>query len=162
MSLIVTAECARAVLKHLTDTPLDLRLYVNDVDPSPHTPAAAYTEAAGHGYAPIVLAPERWTIEDGAPVVAEYPEQVFFFAGNLGLLYGYFIVSAFQSAPALAGDTGIPPRPERLYPYRGHPQGAPLPSGMQWAELFTDGPYRITNPGDSIHVTPCIELGASR
>jgi hypothetical protein len=70
-----------------------LHLYSNDVTPADGDTAASYTEIAGGGYASKSLAGATWTIVEGAPSVASFPEQIFAFTGVPGVatVYGYFI-----------------------------------------------------------------------
>ncbi len=73
---------------------LVLKLYTNNVTPGDADTVATYTEAAGNGYADVDLDSGDWTITPGNPSLAEQPQQVFTFTGNLGNVYGYFIVEA--------------------------------------------------------------------
>ncbi|MGH7261470.1 MAG: hypothetical protein ACREI9_12450 [Nitrospiraceae bacterium] len=69
-----------------------LKLFTNNVTPAETDTEASYTEAAGFGYAAVTLTPASWTITPGAPTEAAYPEQIFTFTGNLGNVYGYYVV----------------------------------------------------------------------
>ncbi len=73
---------------------LVLKLYTNNVTPGDADVVGDYTEAAGNGYADIDLDSGDWTITPGNPSSAEQPQQTFTFTGNLGNVYGYFIVEA--------------------------------------------------------------------
>lgn len=74
---------------------LKLKLYTNNYTPVEGSTESNYTEAAGNGYAAISLTPGSWTITPGAPTSAAFPQQTFTFTGNLGNVYGYFIVGLF-------------------------------------------------------------------
>lgn len=70
---------------------LVLRLYTNNITPAETDTAVTYTEAAANGYAAVQLAGANWTITEGAPSLADYPQQIFIFTGALGNVYGYFL-----------------------------------------------------------------------
>lgn len=69
---------------------LVLKLYTNDITPAKDDTAAQYLEAAGFGYAPVVLAGSAWGAAAGGSIAAG--QQVFTFTGALGNVYGYFMV----------------------------------------------------------------------
>jgi len=93
-----------------------LKLYTNNITPAETDTEATYTEAAGFGYASILLAAGSWTITPGAPTQAAYPEQTFTFSGALGNVYGYFVVQdtsgkilfaeRFSTGPFLIANAG--------------------------------------------------------
>jgi hypothetical protein len=124
----------RTVLGAVTAEVLSLRLYVNDKVPALDDSADDYVEMSGHGYAPIYLGANAWAFAmadpgTGTPARAEAPVQTFAFPA------GGATVHVFGSV--LVGDT----------------------SGILYgAARFDDGPYRVTNPGDFIEVTPRVLL----
>lgn len=73
---------------------LVLRLFVDNVTPNEVYTAASVTQASGFGYAPITLSGASWTITEGAPTFAAYPQQTFTFTGALGPVYGYYLTRA--------------------------------------------------------------------
>jgi hypothetical protein len=81
-----------AIVNHAPPEDLLLKLYVSDTKPRNTDDIGRYTEVAGFGYAPVKLAGEDWSIAEGPPARAEYPEQTFTFGGPLGKVYGYFVV----------------------------------------------------------------------
>jgi hypothetical protein len=94
-----------------------LKLYSSNTTPSENDSGTTYTELAGNGYAAINLTAANWTITEGAPTEAVYPQQTWTFTGAAGNVYGYYIVGAtsgkvlwaerFADGPyniALAGD----------------------------------------------------------
>lgn len=81
---------------------LVLRLFTTNVTPGNTDTAATYTEAAGNGYAPITLTGANWTVTEGAPSEAAYPQQVFTFTGALGNVYGYYLTRATSGKIAWA------------------------------------------------------------
>lgn len=95
---------------------LVLKLFVSNTTPAETDVAATYTEASGNGYAAVSLTAANWTIVEGAPTEATYPEITFTFTGALGNVYGYYIVGAtsgrikfverFTNAPFLIQNNG--------------------------------------------------------
>jgi len=93
-----------------------LKLYTNNITPAETDVTATYTEAAGFGYADILLSPASWTITPGGPTSAAYPEQTFTFTGALGNVYGYFVpqttstillfAERFTTGPFLIANSG--------------------------------------------------------
>lgn len=73
---------------------LVLRLYTSNTTPAETDTAATYTEASGNGYASVSLTAGNWTVTEGAPTEAVYPEVTFTFTGALGNVYGYYITGA--------------------------------------------------------------------
>ena len=69
-----------------------LKLYTNNVTPGEGDTESAYTEASGNGYAAKTLTGSSWSITPGAPSEASYAQQTWTFTGNLGNVYGYFVV----------------------------------------------------------------------
>ena len=75
----------KAIVNHTAPEDLVLKLFTNDgVMPS--------TEASGFGYAPRSLSGRSWQFVEGEPSHASHPEETFTFTGNLGQVYGYFLV----------------------------------------------------------------------
>lgn len=106
---------------------LVLRLFTNNITPAETDTAASYTEATWTGYAAVTLTGANWTITEGAPSQAAYPQQALTStAGSQNQnCYGYYLTRSAGGRIALA-------------------------------ERFTDGPYQIVNNGDQIKVTPQI------
>jgi len=73
---------------------LTLKLYSNDKVPAETDTTASFTEVSGNGYAAIALTGANWTLTEGAPTNAVYPEQIFTFTGAAGNVYGYYVVDA--------------------------------------------------------------------
>lgn len=96
MSLVVPNAAEDVILQNILNKTapqtLLLKLYTNNITPAETDTEATYTEAVGFGYAAISLTPASWTITPGAPSNAAFPQQVFTFTGNLGNVYGYFVV----------------------------------------------------------------------
>ena len=69
-----------------------LKLYTNNVTPGEGDTESTYTEASGNGYAAKTLTGSSWSITPGAPSEASYAQQTWTFTGNLGNVYGYFVV----------------------------------------------------------------------
>jgi hypothetical protein len=88
------ATMLEAILNKVAPQNLVLRLFTNNVTPGETDLAAAYTEASGNGYAAITLTAASWSVVEGAPSEASYPEQTFTFTGALGNVYGYYVTQA--------------------------------------------------------------------
>jgi len=71
-----------------------LKLFSNNMTPGETDTTASYTEVSGNGYAAINLTAANWTITEGAPTEAAYPQQTWTFTGAAGNVYGYYIVGA--------------------------------------------------------------------
>jgi len=106
---------------------LVLRLFKNNWTPVETDTEAAATEATFTGYGSIVLTGGTWVTTEGAPSSIDYPQQ------------------AFASSAAQA--------PQDVYGYYITQQTS---GKLVAAERFTDGPYTISNNGDTIKVTPKI------
>jgi hypothetical protein len=105
---------------------LRLKLFTNNVTPAEGDTEATYTEAAGNGYADVLLTGSTWgAAAAGAPSSIAYAQQTYTFTGALGNVYGYYLTQT-TSAKAVA------------------------------AERFSDGPYNIVNNGDQIKITPTL------
>ena len=80
------------ILNKTAPQTLRLKLYTNNYTPVEASTEADFTEASGNGYADVSLTASSWTITPGAPTSAAFPQQTFTFTGNLGNVYGYYIV----------------------------------------------------------------------
>lgn len=82
-------------------------LYTNNQSISNAVVLGDLTEATGSGYSAITLTGSSWTITEGAPTSAAFPQQTFTFSGAIGPIYGYFIkhgstligLEAFSAGP---------------------------------------------------------------
>jgi hypothetical protein len=84
---------------------LRYKLFATNITPSETDTAATYTEAAGGGYADILLTAANWTVTQGAPSSAAYAQQSYTFTGPLTTnltIYGYYAVRATTLDLALA------------------------------------------------------------
>jgi hypothetical protein len=108
---------------------LVLRLYTNDITPSETDTTATYTEATFTGYAAITLTASSWTVTEGAPGNAAYPQQTFTSSADQApqSVYGYYFTRVTSGR-------------------------------LAWAERFPSGPYVIANNGDNVKVTPKFTL----
>lgn len=134
MALVVPREGQAALwavaLAH-TQAPeiLLLKLYQNRHTPTDVDRADDYIEADFYGYAAISLAPARWTVTPGVKTRAHHEPQVF--------------VAERQINPQLVyGYYLVGARSGRLY----------------GAERCEDGPYRISQAGERIVITPELAL----
>ena len=133
MTLLVPNNGEGRILNNLVNkvAPQDLRLklYQNNITPAETDTAATYTVASWTGYANIDLAGATWTVTEGAPSDASYPEQTFTSSANQASQsnYGYYVIQQTSGT-------------------------------IMWAERFSDGPYNIVNLNDAIKVTPKITL----
>ncbi len=80
---------------------LVLRLYTSNTTPAEADTAATYTELAVAGYAAITLAGANWTLTEGAPGQAAYPQQTFTLTAA-ATVYGYYMTRASSGRIALA------------------------------------------------------------
>lgn len=108
---------------------LVLRLFKSNTTPAEADTAATYTEADFTGYSAVTLTASSWTVTEGAPSHADYPQVTFTSsAGSQSqAVYGYYLTRVSSGRIA-------------------------------WAERFADGPYTIVNSGDAIKVTAVISL----
>lgn len=105
-----------------------LKLFKNNVVPAETDTSSTFTEATFTGYAPLLLTGSSWSLTPGAPSAATVAQQTFTCtAATSEPIYGYFLTAATSA--------GSPPIA---------------------AEAFSDGPYTVTNNGDSIKITPNI------
>lgn len=84
----------QAMLGKTAMTTLTLRLYSNNVTISDTTVAGSFTEVTGSGYAAQALTAANWTVTEGTPTSAQYPQATFTFTGAAGNVYGYYITNA--------------------------------------------------------------------
>lgn len=103
---------------------LVLRLFRNDVYPAPGMTAASFDEPTFPGYAAVVLDGAKWAVSDGPKATAEHDQQPF-----------------VRSADG---------EPQTVY---GYFMTRARSGRVAWAERFTE-PVLMSNPGDSIVVTP--------
>lgn len=110
---------------------LALKLFCNNITPGDTDTTATYTEAAGGGYAAIVLANGSWTVSNVAGIEqAAYAQQTFTFTGPLTTnttIYGYYVV-----------DNASTPR-------------------VVYAQLL-NAPMTPANNGDETVITPAFQL----
>jgi len=131
MALVLPNQAEKILLEALVNKTapqdLKLKLFQNNVTPSETDTEATYTEATFTGYSAVTLTASSWTVTEGAPTQASYPEVTFTSTagGQNQSIYGYYLVQVTSGK-------------------------------LVWAERFTDGPYTIVNNGDSIKVTPVI------
>ena len=106
-----------------------LNLYTSNTTPAETDTAATYTYASFTGYASIQLSTgASWTTSGSAPTTIAYTQQTFACSatGATQQVYGYNLTTASGSGTLI------------------------------WAEKFSDGPYPVTNNGDTIKITPQI------
>lgn len=108
---------------------LILRLYKTNVTPSETTVVGDLTEADFTGYAAITLTGASWTTSGGDPATGSYAEQT-------------FSSSADQT-------------PQSVY---GYYLTRATDGDLVAAEKFSNGPYVISNNGDTIKLTPTITV----
>lgn len=77
--------------KYTAET-LRVKLYSNNVTPAETDTSASYTEVTGGGYAAVDLTAANWTITEGAPTEAAYPQITWTFSAAIGNVYGYYVV----------------------------------------------------------------------
>ena len=105
---------------------LVLRLFKSDTTPGETDTAETYTEADFTGYSALTLTPASWTITEGAPSNAAYPQVTFTSSASQSQnIYGYYLTRVTSGRIA-------------------------------WAERFADGPYAIVNAGDAIKVSAVV------
>jgi hypothetical protein len=131
MALVVTnaatLEMAKYYLNASQPQNLVLRLFTNNITPSPDSTASDFVEARSGGYSPIPLSGAQWTVKPGPPVEASFSQQAFTCNGS-GIVqscYGYFVTREQSGQVA-------------------------------HAERFPNAPYAFANDGDQIKITPRI------
>ena len=88
-----------ALGKYSQETNLVLRLFSSNTTPGETDTTATYTEVSGNGYSAVNLTAASWTITEGAPTEAAYPQVTFTFTGAAGNVYGYYVTGS--SSPEL-------------------------------------------------------------
>ena len=95
MPLIVPNSAEVFILRYVTNSAvpedLDIRLYVNDLNPDESVVVGNFIEANGGDYAKIELNSTLWIVTPGEPTVAEHPQVSWTFTGAVGSVYGYYI-----------------------------------------------------------------------
>ena len=91
--IFVITSMFETILKGLV-----LKLYSNAKMPGTLDETKDYDEVTGGGYEPITLDKNLWdiTLNLNKPSVATLPEQIFTFTGEVGNVYGYFVVQEFS------------------------------------------------------------------
>jgi hypothetical protein len=94
---LVCSEGHRAVLDALIATGLTFHLYTNEKTPEHSDDWSQYIEPRLIGYAPVPLNAAQWTIQDGTPAIARYPDVEFKFLSPPQEppveIFGSFIIS---------------------------------------------------------------------
>lgn len=129
MALVVPNVGEGKMLALILAGDLTLKLYKNDVTPGEGDTAGTYTVADFTGYANVTLTGGVWSVTEGGPSYATYAQQTF--------------------ASTLGGQS------QNIYGYYVVHAASGI---LLWAERFAGAPYAIINNGDSIKVTPYIEL----
>jgi hypothetical protein len=121
----------KAIVNHTAPENLRLRLFQSNTTPAEGHTAASYTEATFTGYPAtgLLLTGASWTITEGDPSYATYAQQPF--------------------------DSSADQASQSIYGYYVTQTTSGI---LMWAEVFGGGPYNIVNNGDSIKVTPYLEL----
>ena len=74
---------------------LTLKLFSNDITPTPSHTAADFVEVTGGGYAAKTLTASEFVVSEVAGIVqAAYEQQQFVFTGAADTIYGAFVVDA--------------------------------------------------------------------
>lgn len=75
---------------------LQLRLFINNVLPEQSDTVLKYTELPSNlGYSAVTLSGSSWSINQGDPCVATYPEVTITFTSSLSYtIYGYYITES--------------------------------------------------------------------
>jgi hypothetical protein len=118
------------MLKKQAGYDYDVRLFSNNVTPSPSTTAGDLVEVSGGGYSLQGLTAATWGITGTNPTTASYGATISFaFTGapttNGGYVYGYYVTVRSGA------DAGT----------------------MVWGDRFTNAPIIIANNGDEIRIT---------
>lgn len=121
-------DALEAFVAKTAATALILRLYTSNTTPAETDTTATYTEAAWTGYSAITLAGASWgSPSEGAPSSIAYAQQTFTSSAAQGPISNYGYFMTRTTSGRIA-----------------------------LAERFSDGPYAISNNGDTIKVTPTI------
>jgi hypothetical protein len=118
------------MLKKQAGYDYDVRLFSNNVTPSPTSVAGDFVEVDGGGYSLQGLTAGTWGVTGTNPTTASYGATVSFtFTGapttNSGYVYGYYVTVR------TGADAGT----------------------MVWGDRFTNAPIIIANNGDEIRIT---------
>jgi hypothetical protein len=118
------------MLKKQAGYDYDVRLFSNNVTPSPTSVSGDFVEVDGGGYSLQGLTAATWGITGTNPTTASYGATISFtFTGapttNSGYVYGYYVT---VRSGANAG-------------------------AMVWGDRFTNAPIIIANSGDEIRIT---------
>lgn len=118
------------MLKQQAGYNYDVRLFSNNVTPSPTSVAGDFVEVSGGGYSAQGLTASTWGITGTNPTTASYGATISFtFTGqpstNNGYVYGYYVTVRSGT------DAGV----------------------MVWGDRFTNAPIIIANNGDEIRIT---------
>lgn len=118
------------MLKKQAGYDYDVRLFSNNITPSPTSVSGDFVEVDGGGYSLQGLTAATWGITGTNPTTASYGATISFtFTGapttNSGYVYGYYVT---VRSGANAGE-------------------------MVWGDRFTNAPIIIANNGDEIRIT---------
>lgn len=108
---------------------LILKLFKSNTTPAEADTEGTYTEADFTGYAAITLTAASWSVTGTNPTSIGYAQQT-------------FTSSAGSQSQSVYGYYFVQVTSGKLV----------------WAERFTDGPYVITNNGDTISVTAALTM----
>lgn len=125
--LIIPHAATVLMLNNVIRQEHTLRLYTNDVKPTPKSTRGDFSEipTGKGGYQPVKLVPAQWQIDAGKVgevPVALYPKVTFTFTEGIGKVFGYFVTASNGS--------------------------------LEWVEWFEDGPYEMKHEDDEIKVRP--------
>jgi len=96
VTIQISSDGAENILKYVTGVvtateTLKLKLYSNNVTPGALTTLTDFTEVTGGGYVEKSLSASNWTVTGNT---ATTTPQLFTFTGNVGQIYGYYLVGA--------------------------------------------------------------------
>jgi hypothetical protein len=128
---IVTDQAKADMMREVLREPCMLRLYVNEVGPSPIS--SDFVEPDGGGYGPKPMRSDLWDTTN-APVIASYPLQLWHFARVANekldmIVRGYFITRNSDDR-------------------------------LRWFEPLPGGPMRVVNDGDQVKIAPHLSFAA--
>ena len=122
-------EALKAVVGHTAmGATWTLKLFTNNVTPGESDTAGTYTEATGSGYAAKTLTGSSWTVATAAGTTSAT------YAQQTWTFTG--ALGNVYGYYYIRADTGV----------------------LMTAERFTNGPYNIQNNGETISVTPTLQL----
>jgi len=105
MAIVITNDGKAQALSYLIskDTSVEnlyLKLYSNDATPDATSSATTFTEVStSYGYSSTQLTGTNWTVVNGQ---ASYPQITWNFTGNLGNIYGYYVVNELSNKVVFA------------------------------------------------------------